>query len=68
MADQATGNEYPAHLDRASDEPLWTVEEAATYLKLKPDTVRSMARRRELPAIKVGRVWRFRPLDLKSKQ
>ena len=40
--------------------PLWTVEEVASYLKLQPETVRSMARRGELPAIKLGKVWRFR--------
>jgi excisionase family DNA binding protein len=40
--------------------PLWTVEEVAGYLKLQPETVRSMARRGELPAIKLGKVWRFR--------
>lgn len=45
-------------IDLAS--PLWTVEEVASYLKLQPETVRSMARRGELPAIKLGKVWRFR--------
>jgi excisionase family DNA binding protein len=40
--------------------PLWTVEEVAEYLKLQPETIRSMARRGELPAIKLGKVWRFR--------
>jgi excisionase family DNA binding protein len=40
--------------------PLWTVEEVAGFLKLQPETVRSMARRGELPAIKLGKVWRFR--------
>ena len=41
-------------------DPLWTVEEMADYLKLQPETIRSMARRGELPAIKLGKVWRFR--------
>lgn len=41
-------------------EPLWTVEEVAQYLRLEPDTVRAMARDAKLPAIKVGRMWRFR--------
>jgi len=40
--------------------PLWTVEEVAEYLKLQPETIRSMARRGELPAIKLGKFWRFR--------
>ncbi|OGN92428.1 MAG: hypothetical protein A2Z71_09600 [Chloroflexi bacterium RBG_13_50_21] len=44
--------------------PLWTVEEVASYLKLQPETVRSMARRGELPAIKLGKVWRFRKVAI----
>ena len=45
-------------------EPLWTVDDLAFYLKLEPSTVRAMARDGKLPAIKVGRVWRFRRSDL----
>lgn len=44
----------------ASTGPLWTVEDVADYLKLQPETIRCMARRGELPAIKIGKVWRFR--------
>ncbi len=40
-------------------DPLWTVEDLAAYLKLQPETIRSMARRGELPALKIGKVWRF---------
>jgi len=40
-------------------DPLWTVEDVATYLKMQPETIRSMARRGELPALKIGKVWRF---------
>jgi excisionase family DNA binding protein len=40
-------------------DPLWTVEEMAAYLKLQPETIRTMARRGELPALKIGKVWRF---------
>ena len=42
-----------------SIEPLWTVEDLAAYLKLQPETIRMMARRGELPAYKIGKVWRF---------
>jgi excisionase family DNA binding protein len=42
-----------------SVDPLWTVEDVAAYLKLQPETIRSMARRGELPALKIGKVWRF---------
>lgn len=48
-------------------EPLWTVEDVAVYLRLNPETVRVMARRGELPCVKVGkRVWRFRIVDVKE--
>ena len=38
---------------------LLTVDEVAKILRLQPETIRSMARRGDLPAIKLGRVWRF---------
>lgn len=48
-------------------EPLWTVKEVAGYLRLGQETVRMMARRGELPSLKVGkRVWRFKPGDVKG--
>jgi excisionase family DNA binding protein len=40
-------------------DPLWTVEDVAADLKLQPETIRSMARRGELPALMIGKVWRF---------
>lgn len=43
-----------------SNGTLLTVNEVAKILRLKPETIRSMARREDLPAIKLGRVWRFR--------
>jgi excisionase family DNA binding protein len=43
---------------------LWTVEDLAEYLKLQPETIRSMARRGELPAIKLGKVWRFQKTEI----
>lgn len=42
-----------------SADPLWTVEDVASFLQLQPETIRSMARRGELPALKIGKVWRF---------
>jgi excisionase family DNA binding protein len=48
-------------------EPLWTVTEVANYLRLEPETIRAMARRGDLPCLKLGkRVWRFRPGDVKK--
>jgi excisionase family DNA binding protein len=50
----------PAEVNPApSSDPLWTVEDVAAFLKLQPETIRSMARRGELPALKIGKVWRF---------
>ena len=47
-------------------EPLWTVEDVAGYLRLEPETIRVMAREEKIPAIKVGRVWRFNKNILKA--
>jgi excisionase family DNA binding protein len=44
--------------------PVLTTEEAADFLKLTPFTVRDYARRRILPARKVGKAWRFYKPDL----
>jgi excisionase family DNA binding protein len=48
-------------------EPLWTVAEVADYLRLKPETVRVMARSGVLPSIKVGRNWRFKMSTIKDR-
>jgi len=47
-------------------EPLWTVEDVANYLRLKQETVRMMARANKIPALKIGKVWRFRVDDVKN--
>lgn len=42
-------------------EDRWlSVEEIAAYLGIKRDTVYKWIKRRELPAHKAGRLWRFR--------
>jgi excisionase family DNA binding protein len=41
-----------------------TLRGAAAFLKLHPNTVRSQAKRRLIPATKVGRDWRFLEADL----
>lgn len=45
-------------------EPLLTPAEAGAFLRLHPKTVIRMARRRKLPAIRLGKHWRFRRSDL----
>jgi len=47
-------------------EPLWTVQDVANYLRLEQETVRMMARAKKIPAIKVGKVWRFKVGDIKE--
>ncbi len=47
-------------------EPLWTVEDVANFLRLKQETVRMMARANKIPALKIGKVWRFRVGDVKD--
>lgn len=47
-------------------EPLWTVEDVANYLRLKQETVRMMARANKIPALKVGKVWRFKVSEIKG--
>jgi excisionase family DNA binding protein len=45
-------------------EPLLDVVEAATLLRMHPRTLRVKARKRIIPAIQVGRRWRFRASTL----
>jgi excisionase family DNA binding protein len=41
-----------------------TTEEVLTYLNVTPRTIYRLIRAGELPAIRVGRQWRFRRSDL----
>jgi excisionase family DNA binding protein len=43
---------------------LLTVEEAATWLRVQPETVRAWIRSGRLPAVKLGRYWRLRTESL----
>jgi excisionase family DNA binding protein len=40
-------------------EPLWIIEDVAAYLRLQPETIRTMARKGDLPGMRIGRLWRF---------
>jgi len=40
---------------------LWTTDEAAEYLGWVPEYVRQVARAGRIPALKLGREWRFVP-------
>jgi len=46
-------------VDVATTDDVLSADEAARLLKVHPKTVRSLARRGELPGRKVGRAWRF---------
>jgi len=43
---------------------IWTSDEAAQYLRIHPRTLTRMAQRGEIPSIQIGRLWRFRRIDL----
>ena len=45
-------------------EPLLDVAEAARLLRMHPRTLRTKARERIIPAVQVGRRWRFRASTL----
>jgi excisionase family DNA binding protein len=45
-------------------QPLLTPAEAASYLRLHEKTVIKMARLGQIPAIRLGKHWRFRSTDL----
>ena len=55
--------EQHAYSDQGHDpvfERLLDSEEAAAFLKIHPKTLQNLARRGEVHAIKIGKLWRFR--------
>ncbi|MBM3500086.1 MAG: helix-turn-helix domain-containing protein [Armatimonadetes bacterium] len=45
---------------------ILTTAEAAAYLKTSPDTLRKLARRGWLPALRLAHTWRFRRKDIEE--
>jgi excisionase family DNA binding protein len=45
-------------------EAFLTTEEVLGYLKVTPRTIYRLIRAGELPAVRIGRQWRFRRTDL----
>lgn len=45
---------------------LMTLEEAARYLDIHPGTLYRWARAKRVPAVKMGKVWRFRKEKLEE--
>ncbi len=66
MKTQSTQSIDENNLSITLSEPLWTVDDVAKYLRLKQETVRMMARAKKIPALKVGKSWRFRISDVKD--
>ena len=46
--------------DHSSDHEILTLEEVALYLRLKPQTIYKWAQEKRIPAVKLGKEWRFR--------
>lgn len=41
-----------------------TLEEVAKYFKVSKDSIYRLAQRREIPASKLGNLWRFRKTEI----
>lgn len=54
--------------ERNEPEKLLDVDEVAALLGLHSQTIYDMARTGELAGFKVGRVWKFRPSDVRAWQ
>ena len=50
----------------AMDKPFYTIYEVAELLQLHHNTVRTMIRKKELPAVQVRRQWRIKKTDLEA--
>jgi excisionase family DNA binding protein len=44
----------------AAHHEILTLEEVAHYLRLKPQTIYKWAQEKRIPAVKLGKEWRFR--------
>jgi excisionase family DNA binding protein len=42
------------------DHEIMTLEEVARYLRLQPQTIYKWAQEKRIPAVKLGKEWRFR--------
>ncbi len=55
----------PAGIARALEyEPVVDSREAARFLNINPKTIQKMARNGEVPAYRIGKLWKFRISDL----
>lgn len=42
------------------DDKIMTLEEVADYLRLTPQTIYTWAQEKKIPAVKLGKEWRFK--------
>lgn len=54
-----------AAVPAAMDAALWTDDETAKFLQISAFTVQQMARRGELPSVKIGRFRRYEPTEIR---
>ena len=45
---------------RPPDNEILTIEDVAAYLRLTPQTIYRWAQEKRIPAVKLGKEWRFR--------
>ncbi|PYP14306.1 MAG: AlpA family transcriptional regulator [Gemmatimonadetes bacterium] len=45
---------------RPRDNEILTIEDVASYLRLTPQTIYRWAQEKRIPAVKLGKEWRFR--------
>lgn len=45
---------------RSPDNEILTIEDVAAYLRLTPQTIYRWAQEKRIPAVKLGKEWRFR--------
>jgi excisionase family DNA binding protein len=46
--------------DAVPNNEILTIEEVAAYLRLTPQTIYKWAQEKRIPAVKLGKEWRFR--------
>lgn len=46
--------------DMSGNDKIMTLEEVAEYLRLTPQTIYTWAQEKRIPAVKLGKEWRFK--------
>lgn len=57
---------FPAASDAEDNEPLLDASQAAARLGVKPDTLKKMALRKQIPSVKYGKLRRFEPKAIRE--